>query len=168
MLNSSANNLSPAVTGAQQLAALPYGVPAHAEGGRALGLASGDGVSVIGNDLTILGDGITIITQNRLQIDGEVEGDVRGRQVVIGPKGSIIGTVSAEKVEVFGGVRGDIVAVSVALHPSSKVDGEILHQSLVISEGAQFEGRVRRSKDAAQLMPVLNAGVSSTQVVTTE
>ncbi len=167
MLNSSVNSLSPAVIGAQQRPALPHGVPAYADRGSALGPASKNGISVIGNDLTILGDGITIITQNRLQIDGEVVGDVRGRQVVIGPKGSVIGTVSAENVEVFGGVRGDIVAVSVALHPSSKVDGEILNQSLVISEGAQLEGRVRRSNDAAQVMPVLDAGASSSQVVTT-
>ena len=114
------------------------------------------GTSVIGTDLTILGDKITIISQNRLQIDGDVRGDVTGKQVTIGVDGSVIGTVSAEKIEVFGGVNGAIRAQSVALHPSSQVEGEIVHQTLSISEGAQFDGRVRRAKDAGELSPNLD------------
>jgi cytoskeletal protein CcmA (bactofilin family) len=35
--------------------------------------------SVIGNDLKIIGQGLKIISQGTLQVDGEVEGDVRGR-----------------------------------------------------------------------------------------
>lgn len=114
------------------------------------------GTSVIGTDLTILGDKITIISQNRLQIDGDIRGDVNGRQVVIGEDGSVIGTVSAEVIEVRGGVRGAIRAATVTLHPTAQVDGEITHQTLAISEGAQFDGRVRRAKDANELKPVLD------------
>jgi len=114
------------------------------------------GTSVIGTDLTILGDKITIISQNRLQIDGDIRGDVNGRQVIIGEDGSVIGTVSAEVIEVRGGVRGAIRAATVTLHPTAQVDGEITHQTLAISEGAQFDGRVRRAKDANELKPVLD------------
>jgi hypothetical protein len=31
-----------------------------------------------------------------------------------------------------------------------------MHQALSISEGAKFDGRVRRSNDTAELMPVLD------------
>ena len=41
------------------------------------------GTSVIGTDLTILGDHITIISKNKLQVDGDVRGNVHGKQVVI-------------------------------------------------------------------------------------
>ncbi len=119
------------------------------------------GTSVIGTDLTILGERITIISQNKLQIDGDIRGDVSGRQVTIGPAGSVVGTVSAEKIEVFGGVNGAIRAISIALHPSSKVNGEIVNQTLVISEGAQFEGSVRRASDKNELMPNLDANTYS-------
>ena len=34
--------------------------------------------SVISNDLKIIGQGLKIISQGTLQVDGEVEGDVRG------------------------------------------------------------------------------------------
>jgi cytoskeletal protein CcmA (bactofilin family) len=120
------------------------------------------GTSVIGTDLTILGDKITIISQNRLQIDGDVRGDVNGKQVVIGEDGSVIGTVSAEQIEVRGGVRGAIRAQSVTLLPTAEVEGDIFHQTLAISEGAQFDGRVRRAKDASELKPMLDVNAIQT------
>lgn len=130
-------------------------VPAN---GRAspFGAASVMGASVIGTDLTILGEKITIISQNRLQIDGDIRGDVTGKQVVIGEDGSVIGTVCAEQIEVRGGVRGAIKAQSVTLHPTSVVEGDIFHQTLAISEGAQFDGRVRRAKDLSEITPNLD------------
>jgi len=112
--------------------------------------------SVIGTDLTILGEKITIISQNRLQIDGDIHGDVTGKQVTIGAQGSVTGTISAERIEVLGGVRGAIRARLVTLHPTSQVDGEIVHETLSISEGAHFDGRVRRSRDANELTPKLD------------
>ena len=120
------------------------------------GPAATMGQSVIGTDLTILGEKITIISQNRLQIDGDVRGDVNGRQVIIGEDGSVIGTVSAENIEVRGGIRGAIKAQSVTLQPTAVVEGDIFHITLSIAEGAQFDGRVRRAKDAAELKPNLD------------
>lgn len=123
------------------------------------GAAATMGTSVIGTDLTILGEKITIISQNRLQIDGDIRGDVSGKQVTIGEDGSVIGTVCAEQIEVRGGVRGAIKAQTVVLHPTSEVEGDIFHQTLSISEGAQFDGRVRRAKDLSEITP--NLDVSS-------
>ncbi len=114
------------------------------------------GTSVIGNDLTLLGEKITIISQNKLQVDGHVRGNVHGKQVLITENGSVVGMVCAEKIEVRGAVRGSIRAVSVALQSTAQVEGDIMHQKLAISEGAKFDGRVRRSDDTAELMPVLD------------
>src|SRR5262245_19307518 len=85
------------------------------------------GVSVIGNDLTLLGEKITIVSQNRLQVDGDVRGNVHGKQVMITSKGSVEGMVCAEKIEVQGAVRGSIRAVTVTLHETAQVDGDIMH-----------------------------------------
>lgn len=117
------------------------------------------GSSVIGTDLTILGQNITIISKNQLQIDGDIRGDVTGKQVTISADGSVIGTVSAEKIEVHGGVRGAIRAATVALHPSARVEAEIVHLKLSIAEGAQVEGNLKKSKTEAELVP--NLDVSS-------
>lgn len=117
------------------------------------------GTSVIGTDLTILGDRITIISANKLQVDGDVRGNVHGKQVVITEEGSVVGMVCAEAIEVRGGVRGSIRAVSVKLQASAQVEGDITHQKLSIAEGAEFDGRVRLAKDANELMPVLDPEV---------
>jgi cytoskeletal protein CcmA (bactofilin family) len=114
------------------------------------------GTSVIGNDLTLLGEKITIISQNKLQVDGHVRGNVHGKQVLITEQGSVVGMVCAEKIDVRGAVRGSIRAVSVTLHSTAQVEGDIMHQTLGISEGAKFDGRVRRSNDTGELMPVLD------------
>jgi cytoskeletal protein CcmA (bactofilin family) len=114
------------------------------------------GTSVIGTDLTILGDRITIISKNKLQVDGDVRGNVHGKHVVITEEGSVVGMVSAETIDVRGGVRGSIRAVSVKLQSSAKVEGDITHQKLAIAEGAEFDGSVHLTKDAKELMPVLD------------
>jgi len=112
--------------------------------------------SVIGTDLTILGDRITIISANKLQVDGDVRGNVHGKQVVITEEGSVVGMVCAEAIEVRGGVRGSIRAVTVKLQATAQVEGDITHQKLSIAEGAQFDGRVKLSKDVNELTPVLD------------
>ncbi len=121
------------------------------------------GTSVIGNDLTILGEQITIISQNKLQVDGHVRGNVHGKQVIVSKEGYVTGKVSAETIEVRGGVDGSIRAVTVALHETARVQGDIEHQKLSISEGAEFDGRVRLIKDASALMPELDADAISNQ-----
>ncbi len=112
--------------------------------------------SIIGVDLVILGDKITVITKARLVVDGEVRGDINGREVIIGPSGKVTGTVAANSIEVHGHVKGAVKAASVTLHSTAHVDGDIHNQVLKISEGAIFDGRVRRAKDAAELAPVLD------------
>jgi cytoskeletal protein CcmA (bactofilin family) len=155
----SSDNGLPKPPGLQGPTPIQASAPAGSVGnGRAspFGAASSLGQSVIGTDLTILGEKITIISKNKLQIDGDVRGDVTGKQVVIGEEGSIIGTVCAEQIEVRGGVRGAIKAQTVMLHPTSVVEGDIFHQTLSISEGAQFDGRVRRAKDVSEITPNLD------------
>ena len=121
--------------------------------------SSPSGTSVIGTDLTILGDRITIISANKLQVDGDVRGNVHGKQVVITEEGSVVGSVCAEAIEVRGGVRGSIRAVTVKLLASAQVEGDITHQKLSIAEGAEFDGRIKLSKDVSELMPVLDPEV---------
>lgn len=128
--------------------------------------AAPSGTSVIGSDLTILGERITIVSQNALRVDGHVHGDVHGKQVTISKGGSVDGKVRAEKIEVRGDVRGSIIAVTIALHESAKVEGDIMHQKLSISEGAEFDGRVKLIKDTSELTPILDAEVIARQTGT--
>lgn len=111
---------------------------------------------MIGPDLTIVGERITIISQNTLMVDGIIRGDINGKDVVVGPGGHVTGTITAQSVDVRGAVHGAIKGLAVTLQPSAKVDGDIHHQTLSIAEGAEFDGRVRRPKDISELTPVLD------------
>ena len=116
--------------------------------------------SVIGTDLTILGENLKIVSRETLQIDGEIHGDVSGKRINISTSGMVVGTISAETVEIDGGVSGTVRAQEVRLNADAKVSGELLHASLIIKEGAEFEGRVHRAKDPATLIPDLEIAPS--------
>ncbi len=100
--------------------------------------------SVIGSDITIAGSGIRITTAGTLEIDGRIDGDVQGTQVIVGESGVINGTIAAEHVTVRGAVNGQVLGRDVILEGRSRVDGDVFHQKLTIAVGAHFEGRSRR------------------------
>jgi cytoskeletal protein CcmA (bactofilin family) len=134
---------------------LPAETPAHRS--QMVNLTSAlAGSSVIGSDLTILGRDITIISKGTLQIDGEVQGNLHGKEIIVGDNAKVSGTVTAESVIVQGHVKGIVKGQKVALKGRALVDGEIHHHTLSIEEGATFEGRVRRPKDVAELTPTLD------------
>lgn len=112
-------------------------------------------VSLIGRDLIISGDKINIVSGGRLQVDGEIIGDLTGREIVIGETGRVTGSIAADSIDVRGKVDGGIRGASISLRQSARVTGDILHQSLSIAEGAQFDGRVRRAKDGEEVKPDL-------------
>ena len=105
---------------------------------------SSNASSVIGPDLTIEG---TVVSKGELQIDGEIQGDVRCVSLVLGEKAVITGGVVAEDIVVKGRVDGSISGQTITLQASSHVEGDIHHQFLTIEQGAYFEGMSRRVDD---------------------
>ena len=115
------------------------------------------GKSVISQDLKIIGQALRIISRGTLQVDGEIEGDVAGKEIIIGETGQVTGTVSGERVIVRGKVAGAIRSMTVALQSTARVEGDIHHMSLAIEQDAQFDGRCRRPSDASELRLDLDA-----------
>ncbi len=111
--------------------------------------------STLGSDLALIGQQVTIISQSRLVIDGQVRGDINGREIVVGENGRVAGTIVAQSVEVRGTVTGAIKGSTVTLMPTARVDGDITKMSLIISEGAHLDGNVRRAKDQSEVTPNL-------------
>jgi cytoskeletal protein CcmA (bactofilin family) len=130
--------------------------PAPAAPAPAASSGASHGASVIGPDLTIIGERITLVCKSRLVVTGEIVGDISGGEVTIGETGKVTGTVSARSINVQGTVKGALRAATVTLHDTAHIDGDIMQKNLVIAEGAHFDGRVRAAADASELEPVLD------------
>ncbi len=102
------------------------------------------GPSLISSDLKIIGN---MLTEGDLQIEGTIEGDIRANLVTIGESALIRGEVVADELIVNGHVIGRIRALKVRLSASSRVEGDILHKTIAIEAGAEFEGFVNRKDD---------------------
>ncbi len=100
--------------------------------------------SVIGSDLTIMGN---LVSRGEVQVDGDIQGDIHGTNIVIGEKAKITGAIVGDEVVVRGHVMGSIRGKRVMLQASSHVEGDVFHQALSIEQGAFFEGKSRRSED---------------------
>jgi cytoskeletal protein CcmA (bactofilin family) len=108
------------------------------------GRSANDAATMIGAGLTITGN---LESKGEVQVEGEVLGDVHAQRIVIGERARIKGALIAEEIVVRGNVQGSIRGNAVTVHSSSRIEGDVFHTSLVIEQGAFFEGKSRRSED---------------------
>ncbi len=111
--------------------------------------------SVIGNDLSIEGETITIRCKGRLRVNGDIEADLHSQELEVGREGRITGAIAAETVNVFGQVSGAILGSRVILHATADVDGDIHSNNLAIESGASFDGRSRKAREGDNISPQL-------------
>ncbi|HTQ12262.1 MAG TPA: polymer-forming cytoskeletal protein [Rhizomicrobium sp.] len=110
--------------------------------------------SVISKALKITGQ---LESSEHIQVDGQIEGDVRGLTVKVGPGAKVKGTVSGDEVELSGAIEGKIDAKKVILTGSARMTGDIMHQDIRIESGAYVDGHLRPESAGAktpQLKPV--------------
>ncbi len=102
--------------------------------------ASGRVPSIISPDLKIVGD---LKCTGDIQIDGTIEGLVKGGLIIVCERATVDGSIVAETVRIFGTVNGRVRAKTVHLDKTGKVIGDIAHEILTIEAGAYFEGQVQ-------------------------
>jgi len=107
--------------------------------------------SCIGSDMSIVGN---IQCNGPAQVFGQIKGELRASDLLIGDGAQIDGTVIAQNVTVCGCVKGTIHAVRVKLQNGGAVEGDIFHKSLSIDENSQFEGSSRRVENPTDLPSV--------------
>lgn len=116
---------------AQQAAAQPLNPPSQ---------SAGRGVSVISRALKITGQ---LESSEDIEIQGEVEGDVRAATVRVGPGAKVRGTVTGDEVELAGSVDGKIEARKVVLTSTAHMSGDVIHQDVAIQSGAYVSGHLK-------------------------
>jgi len=96
--------------------------------------------SVISKALKITGQ---LESTEDIQIDGQIDGDVRGVGVKIGQSAKVKGTVYGDEVEVAGTIDGKIESKKVILAGTARMTGDILHQEIKIESGAYINGSLK-------------------------
>ncbi len=108
---------------------------------------------VIDAGLVITGN---LESERDVQLDGELRGDITCTQLIISRDATLLGNVVAEEVVVRGKVKGVIRADQVMLQDTARVDSEIFHKSLIVEQGAQFDGESHRTDHIADANPKLD------------
>jgi cytoskeletal protein CcmA (bactofilin family) len=76
-----------------------------------------------------------------VRIDGQITGDIMVDEgLIVGEKGSILGNVITKEMVVYGTVTGNLQVSSIEIKASGKITGEIRTQTLVVENGAVYNG----------------------------
>jgi cytoskeletal protein CcmA (bactofilin family) len=100
--------------------------------------------SIIDTGLTITGN---LQSDRDVQVDGEINGDVHCSHLTVSKGGTITGNIVADEVVIRGRVNGTIRALQVVLQDTAHVESDIFHNSLIIEQGAVFDGQSQRQAD---------------------
>jgi cytoskeletal protein CcmA (bactofilin family) len=123
---------------------------------RGVGRGSGVGGHIVWEDVRVsLGSDAEVTGKlsfaSPTRVEGKLKGEIRASDLlVVGPQAVVQATVRAAKLVVLGEVRGEVLGASrIEVCAGGKLFGDVETQSLVIQEGATFEGRSRMSGQAA-------------------
>ena len=100
--------------------------------------------SIISADMRIKG---AIDSDGEIQMDGRMEGNLRGVSLTIGENAQVDGDITANEVSIRGRVNGNIRARKVNLTGSAHVKGDIFQKTLSIETGAVVDGRCNHVED---------------------
>lgn len=112
------------------------------EGGKHMAEQSGGEVTIVGQGAKLEGK---IVSAGSLRIDGQIKGTIDADgDVMLSPTSTVEADISAASVSVAGKFKGDIdVKGKAEIARGGRVDGNITSKSLVIQEGATFNGQSR-------------------------
>ena len=82
--------------------------------------------------------------KDTVRIDGHFTGEISSENtLIIGETGEIEANIRSKTVIISGSVSGDVVAgTKVVLHKSARMQGNIESPSLMMEEGAAFNGQI--------------------------
>jgi cytoskeletal protein CcmA (bactofilin family) len=117
-----------------------------------IGRKTEEGVCITGEVNAFLGKEVDfkgkIRFEGMFRVEGKCEGEILSGQVlVIGDTGDVNAQINVDNLIVNGKVRGNITASNrIEIAPSGEIRRDIQTSTLVISEGAIFEGNCQMEK----------------------
>lgn len=104
--------------------------------------AATGGRSLLSSDLRITGN---VTSTGAVEVQGEVQGDMDAKSLVIGATGSVEGKLRAEAVEVRGRLSGSASCVQFTMRATATAEAQITYETLIIESGAKIEGKFKHA-----------------------
>jgi cytoskeletal protein CcmA (bactofilin family) len=89
--------------------------------------------------------------KDTVRIDGCFRGEISSENtLIVGESGEIEATIKSMTVVISGSVVGDVVAAKqIMLHKTARVQGDLQTPSVVIEEGAVFNGSIKMNASSS-------------------
>ncbi len=90
--------------------------------------------------------------KDTVRIDGSFQGEISSENtLIVGEWGEVQASIQSSSVVISGTVIGDINARrQVVLHKTAKLSGDVTTPSLVVEEGAVFNGQIKMTSGDAK------------------
>ncbi len=95
-----------------------------------------------------------------VKIEGEAEGDITGDEILIAEGAVVTAKITATRLTVAGRLSGEAtVREKIELLASARVQSRLMTPSLVLREGAQFEGDCKMPQAVKPAQPSAPAAI---------
>jgi cytoskeletal protein CcmA (bactofilin family) len=105
---------------------------------------------------TVIAEGLKIVgsvtAEGLVELNGQVEGEIYCKSLIVSRQAQVVGTIRAERVVVDGSVKGPIRGDQIILKSQAHVVGDIHQQSLAMEKGALFDGRSVQMQSNVELL----------------
>jgi cytoskeletal protein CcmA (bactofilin family) len=150
----SATTTVPAPTSSATLPPAPTTHEVHDAPGTGTPPVSGSKL-IVGRNVKL--KGVEISDCEMVVVEGQVEASVSAKGMQIAKPGTLKGTAVIDVAEIDGDFTGELTAHSkLVVNGTGRVSGTIRYGSLIVAEGGEVTGDVKRLDDAA---PALRQGV---------
>ena len=120
--------------------------PAPAEAKPALKPGEVGSQLIVGPNIKL--KGVEITDCDTLVVEGHVEATMDSRMIQIAQIGTFSGTAGIDIAEIHGGFTGELtVRKCLTVHATGQVSGKIRYGKLVIEEGGEISGDIKRISD---------------------
>ena len=139
----------PATQAAAPTSPAPVEKPAPVRAGLMESRSSNEGGAYLDSGSKISGK---LVFEGTTRIDGQVDGEISAKEsLVIGESAVVTAQIKANAIIVAGKVSGDITASQrLEIRASARVIGNLTSPTLIVHEGAMFEGHCSMQPEGAR------------------
>ena len=106
--------------------------------------------TLLARDIRVTGN---LFSEGTVEIEGQFDGDVEARSIVIASGARVTGRLKAATVDLRGTHQGEIEARSVTMHAEARVNADIRTGAISIETGAQVNGQIHCARVAGAAVP---------------